>query len=221
MKKYIKRLAIIFIILVTLSTAVFAVDYDNMMDESKARAMQKAASTMANAARELGYSESSYIIVRAQKHWWEAEETMQWGRMPVEQRCYNFFNDEMELSDAAICGILANIYSESDFDYATDINLGYGLVGWCLERRIAAKETEAMYNNRLVGQLRYIQKELEGSYSHVLEKLKNVSNDADGAYEAGRIFCLEYEVPVNAKSKSHYRGKLASETYWEKYCPYK
>lgn len=217
MKKYIKRLAIIFIILVTLSTAVFAVDYDNMMDESKARAMQKAASTMANAARELGYAEDSCIIAHAQKHWWKAEETMKWSKLSVEQRCYDFFKNEMGLSDAVVCGILANIRSESNFDYTVDINWGYGLVGWCLERRTAAKETEAMYNNRLVGQLRYMEKEFNGLYADTLKKLKELPNTADGAAEAARIICLEYEIPVDAYSKSYYRARVATEIYWAQY----
>ena len=217
MKRYIRKLAIIFMILVTLSTAVFAVDYDSMMDESQAIAMQRSASAMANAARELGYSESSYIIVRAQKHWWEAEETMQWCKMSVEQRCYHFFKDEMGLSDAAVCGILANIRSESNFDYTFDINWGYGLVGWCLERREAAKETEAMYNNRLVGQLRYMEKEFNGLYADTLKKLKELPNTADGAAEAARIICLEYEIPVDAYSKSYYRANVATEIYWAQY----
>lgn len=217
MKKYIRKLAIIFMILVTLSTAVFAVDYDSMMDESQAIAMQRSASAMANAARELGYPEDSCIIVRARKHWWEAEETMQWCKMSVEQRCYHFFKDKMGLSDAAACGILANIHSESNFDYTVDINWGYGLVGWCLERREAAKETEAMYNNRLVGQLRHMEKEFNGLYADTLKKLKELPNTADGAAEAARIICLEYEIPVDAYSKSYYRARVATEIYWAQY----
>ena len=217
MKKIIRRLAIIFMILATLSTAVFAVDYDNLMEESKALSIQKAASTMANAARELGYSENSYIIIRAQMHWWEAQNTIQWCKIPVEKRCYDFFKNEMGLSDTAVCGILANIYSESNYNYTIDINWGYGLVGWCMERRTAAMQTEAMYNNRLVGQLRHMEKEFNGLYASTLNKIKAVPNTPEGAAEAARIICLEYEIPVDAYSKSYYRAKVATDIYWDRY----
>ena len=172
---------------------------------------------MANAARELGYSEDSYIIKEAQEHWWEAQEIIEWCDIPTETRCYEFFRDEMGLSDAAICGILANIASESNFDYKVDISWGYGLVAWCGGRREAAKETEAEYGNRVVGQLRHIEKELYGAYSGVLEKLKEVPNTAEGAYKAGRIFCLEYEIPVNMYPKANYRGALARDEFFPIY----
>ncbi len=200
-----------------LATTALAVDYDSMIDREEALAIQKAAHTMATAARELGYSENSYIIAEAQEHWWEAQEIIEWCDIPVSERVWDFLINEMGLSEAAACGIMANIEAESNFDYKVDISWGYGLVAWCGGRREAAKETEAEYGNRLVGQLRHIEKELTGAYSHVLEKMNAVSNDATGAYKAGRIFCLEYEIPVNMYPKANYRGALARDFYWPLY----
>lgn len=224
MRKYIQRAIIIFIICMMFVAAAFSADYENVMSREEALNVQKKAHEMAEIARELGYPENNYIIVEAKKHWHEAQKAIDWHNSldsSVEKYCFEFFKDEMGLSEAAICGILANIYSETGFDYTVDIYWGYGLVGWCGERRIAAQETMKEYNSPLVGQLRHIQKELEGSYSHVLEKLNNVSNDAAGAYEAGRVFCLEFEIPVDMYPKSVYRGNLASGVYWEKYKPNK
>lgn len=220
MKKYIQKIVIILIICMMLAIVVFAVDsvdYDNMISKEEAVEIQKKAHAMANIARELGYPESDYIIKEAKERWHEAQEVIDYYDSSIEKLCFEFFRDEMGLSEAAICGILANISSESGFDYTVDIYWGYGLVGWCGDRQVAVHETEDEYDNQLIGQLRHIQKELEGSYSHVLEKLNVVSNNADGAYEAGRIFCLEYEIPVDMHPKSVYRGNLAKEVYWEKY----
>ena len=200
-----------------LATTALAVDYDSMIDREEALAIQKTASTMANAARELGFSEDSYIIKEAQKHWWEAQEIIEWCDIPVEERVWDFLINEMGLSEAAACGIMANIECESNFDYKVDISWGYGLVAWCGGRRDAAHETEDTYGNRLVGQLRHIEKELNGAYSGVLEKLQNVPNTAEGAYKAGRIFCLEYEIPVNMYPKANYRGALARDFYFPLY----
>ena len=219
MRKYIQKTVIIFMICMTFAIAVFAVDYDNMMSKEEALKTQKLAHEMAEIARELGYPENDYIIVEAKERWHEAQNAIDWHDSSIERHCYEFFRDEMGLSEAAICGILANIKSESGFDYTVDIYYGYGLVGWCGGRREALRETMKEYDSPLVGQLKHIQKELEGSYSHVLEKLNNVSNDAAGAYEAGRVFCLEYEIPVDKYSKAVYRGNLASTDYWEKYKP--
>lgn len=212
-----KKIILFAVSALMLATSAAAVDYDSMIDREEAKEIQAAASAMANAARELGYEEDSEIITEAQRHWWEAQEIIEWCDTSVEERCYEFFRDEMGLNDAAICGILANIANESNYDYTVDIVWGYGLVAWCGGRRIAAKETEAEYGNRLVGQLRHVQQELEGAYSHVLDELKAVSNDAAGAYKAGRVFCLKYEIPTDAHPKANYRGAYARDFYWPLY----
>lgn len=214
MRRKLRQIALLLITATMLITTVGAVDFDSMVDREEAKEIQAAASVMANAARELGYSEDSYIIREAQEHWWEAQEVIEWCDLPVEERVWDFLINEMGLSEAGACGIMANIAAESNFDYTVDITWGYGLVAWCGGRREAAKETEAEYGNRLVGQLRHIEKELNGAYAGVLEKIQAVSNDAAGAYKAGRIFCLEYEIPVNMYPKASYRGAYARDVLW-------
>lgn len=214
MKKLIFTIIAAAMLVSNVAAAEPTVDYDSMISLEAATERQEAAETMAAAARVLGYAEDSDVIREAQAIWWEAQEVIDWHSVPVETRCYEFFRDEMGLNDAAICGILANIANESNFDYTVDINWGYGLVAWCGGRREAAKETEAEYADRLVGQLRHVQKELNGAYSGVREKLEAVSNNAEGAYKAGRIFCLEYEIPVNMYPKASYRGAYARDVLW-------
>lgn len=210
----IKRIILLLIVTTMLITAAGAVDIGSMVDREEALEIQKAASTMANAARALGYEEDCEIIKEAQRHWWEAQEIIEWCDIPVEERVWDFLINEMELSEAAACGIMANIAAESNFDYTVDINWGYGLVAWCGGRADNARATEAEYGNRVVGQLRHIEKELNGAYAGVLEKLREVPNTAEGAYKAGRIFCLEYEIPVDMYPKANYRGAYARDVLW-------
>ena len=210
----VKKIILFVVSALMLATSALAVDFDSMVDREEAKEIQAAASAMANAARELGYSEDSHIIQEAQRHWWDAQEIIEWCDIPVEERVWDFLINEMGLSEAAACGILANIAAESNFDYTVDINWGYGLVAWCGGRADNARATEAEYGNRVVGQLRHIEKELNGAYAGVLEKLREVPNTAEGAYKAGRIFCLEYEIPVNMYPKANYRGAYARDVLW-------
>ena len=210
----IKKIIIFAIAALMLATSAAAIDYDSMIDREEAIAIQKAANTMANAARALGYEEDCEIIKEAQRHWWDAQEIIEWCDISVEERVWDFLINEMGLTEAAACGIMANIERESNFDYKVDISWGYGLVAWCGGRRDAAHETEDSYGNRLVGQLRHIEKELNGAYAGVLEKMQSVPNTAEGAYKAGRVFCLEYEIPVNMYPKANYRGAYARDVLW-------
>jgi hypothetical protein len=72
----------------------------------------------------------------------------------------------------------------------------------------------------LEGQLLFLQKELESTYynKHVTSKLKNVSESADGCYEAGYIWCYYFEVPAGYNTGvSEKRGNKARDEYWPKY----
>ena len=52
----------------------------------------------------------------------------------------------------------------------------------------------------------------------VTEKLQSVSDDADGAYEAGYYWCYYYEVPEGYDDGvSEDRGDTAKYNYWPKY----
>jgi len=139
------------------------------------------------------------------------------------QIVYSFLINDMGLNPAAACGIMANIQCESLFiadktEVATGI--GYGLCQWSFGRRTNLVNwcRDNGYDYRSYeGQLQFLMHELEGSYSYVLDKLKNVSNTAQGAYDAASIWCKEFERPQDMYNEAARRGSIARDNYWPIY----
>ena len=60
--------------------------------------------------------------------------------------------------------------------------------------------------------------ELNNGYNKsVLQKLKNVPNTKEGAYEAASIWTYNYEIPANTGAQAKKRGNAAQTTYWDMY----
>ena len=150
---------------------------------------------------------------------------------------YYFILNELGLNRAAACGILANIEKESGFrpdlqeyGYTWEEGAGYGICQWTNYPRTASygRRTNLVnwcssngYDYRsLNGQLYFLKHELEtdvkpGVYSY----LKGVSNDSNGAYNAGYKWCYSFEVPAGYNTGvSDYRGECAVQ-YWNSYNP--
>ena len=73
-------------------------------------------------------------------------------------------------------------------------------------------------------QLHFLKYELTYNKSdtgYILDKLKNVSNTASGAYTAGYDWCYYFERPANKAAKSESRGYKAQNTYWPEFKNYK
>ena len=135
----------------------------------------------------------------------------------------------MGLNTAAACGVLANIYAESGFNPNAlgDSGTSYGICQWHSARWTAMKN---WCNNNghnwetLTGQLNYLKFELSANNSAYLYNgktiynyLKSVSNNAQGAYDAGWYWCYYFEVPANKETKSVTRGNTAKNDYWPEY----
>lgn len=136
-----------------------------------------------------------------------------------EEKCFMYFTGEMGLSDAAACGIMANIYKESTFNPKAGSSY-YGLVQWGGGRRsnlFAFCEDNGFSASTMEGQLNFLEHELVGAYSSVLEYLNSVPNTAQGAYDAAYHFCYYFERPSNKAAKSNSRGELAQGTYFPAY----
>ena len=139
-----------------------------------------------------------------------------------ETAIYNFMKTEMGLNTAAACGVLANIYRESEFDphcYG-DGGTSYGICQWHASRFTSLKsfcERNGYDYTTITGQLYYLKYELENKFSSLNKRLHSVSNTADGAYEAGYYWCYIFEVPANYKNVSVARGNFAVSTYWPVY----
>jgi hypothetical protein len=136
-----------------------------------------------------------------------------------EQKCFYFFTRDMGLSEAAACGIMANIYKESTFNPTAGSSY-YGLVQWGGGRKSNLHSfcSENGYSSSTMeGQLNFLSHELSGAYSSVLEYLESVPNTAKGAYDAAYHFCYYFERPSNKAAKSDSRGSLAQGTYFPEY----
>ncbi|MBR6800196.1 MAG: RICIN domain-containing protein [Eubacteriaceae bacterium] len=149
---------------------------------------------------------------------------------------FRFLKENVGLNTAAACGVLANIEKESGFrhdileyGYTWETGGGYGICQWTNSPRTNpdGRRTKLVnwctnngYDYRtLIGQLNYLKYELNTSYykKWVTSKLLAVPNTADGAYEAGRVWCYYYEVPAGYKTVSVTRGNAARDKYWPKY----
>ena len=139
----------------------------------------------------------------------------------VEKTVFYYLTDEMELSPAAACGIMGNIKAESGF-IPSIVGLGnaYGLCQWTGARTTRLRSFCA--SNKLdsasaKGQMAYLEYELKNYYPQVYYYLLSVTNDANGAYNAGYYWCMHFEIPANRYAASVYRGNLAKNTYWPEY----
>lgn len=67
------------------------------------------------------------------------------------------------------------------------------------------------------GQLWFFKTEIESSERAAWNAIKDLPNTSDGAYEAGRLWCLKFERPRDGVGDSVERGNLAQNTYWPAY----
>lgn len=134
-------------------------------------------------------------------------------------KVYRFLRETMNLNKAAASGVLANMESESAFSPVAvgDGGTSYGLCQWHAGRfsNLVAWCDQAGYNYHLLdGQLAYMKWELENVYPGVLSYLRNVTDTARGAYQAGYYWCMYYESPSDTVNRSIYRGKVAMHNYF-------
>lgn len=137
-----------------------------------------------------------------------------------EDKIINFLREELNLNNAAICGILGNMYIENPkFDPAQEEigdGKGYGLCQWTLASRKNTLMTYYDYDT-LEGQLAFMYDELKygHDYDGVLDYLYNVEVSKEGAEAAAKYFCDKYEIPEKYVNNDYYeeewRGKLNSD----------
>ena len=152
-----------------------------------------------------------------------------------ERYIYEYLINVMGFNNAAAAGVLANIDAESDFrpnlqeyGYTWEEGCGYGICQWTNSPRTSATgrrtnvvnwcESLGLDKSSLDGQLSYLKYELQNKYKKVWNILTTVTNDAQGAYDAGYAWCYYFEVPQGYNTGgSEKRGNVAKETYWPKY----
>jgi hypothetical protein len=146
-------------------------------------------------------------------------------RLAVEREVFDYLTTELNLSDAAACGVLANIEHESSFQPTIigDKGTSYGLCQWHNERFSALRGycTALGLDYRTVeGQMAYLKYELGNKYTNLLLSLQSIDNTPDGAYRAAWLWCIQFERPSNMQVKAAQRGELARSKYWPRYNNY-
>lgn len=139
-----------------------------------------------------------------------------------EQIVFKFLTKTMGYNTAAACGVMANIKYESGYKPTAggDRGSSYGIVQWHLGRKTRLESwcsTNGFDHTTLEGQLYYLAYELKNRYPAVHKRLLAVSNDEQGAYDAGYDFCYNFEAPANRAGQSVTRGNYARETLWNRY----
>ncbi|MGN1419572.1 MAG: phage tail tip lysozyme [Acutalibacteraceae bacterium] len=140
-------------------------------------------------------------------------------------KVFDYLTQELGFSTAAACGVMANIEKESEFN-AKEVIIDSnglpsgGLCQWNGSRFTNLKKYCSNNNYDYLsveGQLSYLEHELKSGYTHIYNYLKNVSNNASGAYDAAYYWCYYFEVPANRSSKAVNRGSIAKNNYWPSY----
>lgn len=129
------------------------------------------------------------------------------------------------LNTAAAVGIIANIKAESNFktdakgDYQNGVPTSFGICQWHSGRGAAMKQKVGSdWANNLTGQLDYLWYELTNSYKGLLNSLRQVANNKEGAKIAADLFVRNFERPANVDNSSIKRQKNA-EDFWDQITP--
>ena len=146
-------------------------------------------------------------------------------RLAVERTVYEYLTGELKLSNAAACGVLANIEHESAFQPTIfgDQGTSYGLCQWHNERFTALRGYCASLGldyRTVEGQLAYLKYELGTNYTTLLLTLQSLDDTPEGAYRAGYLWCIQFEKPSDMNTKAVARGELARNKYWPRYKNY-
>lgn len=140
-----------------------------------------------------------------------------------EKNIFIYLTDYLGYSDAAACGIIANIAYETGWKFKPDVgdikHGAYGLIQWMDNRRKKLKtwcdETGRDYRT-IQGQMDYMDWELKNNDPYgTYECLTEVADSAKGAYKAGWYFCYWYERPNRKDKASVWRGNEAKKYYKE------
>ena len=131
-----------------------------------------------------------------------------------------YLRDEMQLPDAAVAAILANMFRESAFDPRAVDPSGcfFGLCQWCWTRwlscyRFCLKNELDRFS--VEGQLAFLRFELEGEFDWLLRDfLLDVEDSEDGAQDAQYSFCEYFEAPLDTEWEHVIRSKYVANLFW-------
>lgn len=128
---------------------------------------------------------------------------------------YKILREEYNLNNASICGILSNIYYESNFNPEVfgDGGTSYGLCQWHNERFTLLKNTYPDDYNTISSQINFLFMELKGGYKTLYNKIIKANDTVSDAYNIASLFCLKYEIPADKEEKANTRGEYAKKLF--------
>lgn len=144
-----------------------------------------------------------------------------------EMATYRFFREIVGLNDAATCGIMGNIESESGFnplsEYHTSSEDSYGICQWN-NRWGFWDECQAFCNANgfdplsLEGQLYYTQQYATSEYERevAFARIRALPNTPEGARMAAEEWCRHHEKPGDMANAIRTRQNNA-DTFWSMY----
>lgn len=140
--------------------------------------------------------------------------------LKTEENIFIYLTKYLRFSDAAACGIIANIDHETGGTFNPDIgnpNRCYGLIQW-LGGRLTNLKNWCAENGKdyttIQGQLDFMYWELTNADTYgTYEYIMNCEDSSSGAYDAGWYFCFWYERPANVGERSALRGSYAVKYY--------
>ena len=130
----------------------------------------------------------------------------------------DFLMNDMEYSEAAAAGIIANMTAESALktNVFGDNGTSYGLCQWHNERFDQLIDFAANMKKPVEDidvQLQFFKYEMEHKYKSVDHEIRKYTNNARGASDAAYAMCVLFECPADAETKGVQRGKWAASNY--------
>ena len=142
-----------------------------------------------------------------------------------EQTVYEYLKNHMtEMNSAAICGMMAGIKCESNFNpkaqyTESDGSLSYGICQWNKGRLDSFRSfcsSRNLDSSTLYSQLAYLEYELkQTSEKNAYQLICSVADNQNGAYKAG-YYCAKYFERC-ASQYYEMRAELSRDTYWPIY----
>lgn len=124
------------------------------------------------------------------------------------------------LHEATAVGIAANILAESNVnasakgDYESGFATSFGICQWHNDRGAAMKQyVGANWESNLTKQLEFLWNDLTSNFSHMLNDIKTVADNEQGARYAADQFVRVYEKPAGIDTESAKRQDMASNLW--------
>lgn len=125
----------------------------------------------------------------------------------------DYLRRELDLNDAAIAGIMANLQGESGFNpnKVGDMGNAYGLCQWRgsrLDQMVAFCKDNNLNPVSREGQMAFLVHDLRDVYIYAYDLIRLCKDSEEGALQATYYFCAYYEVPADPEAESADRERL-------------